>query len=99
MNPYVLSELAEEDLIQIYVTGAMDFGLEQAKRYHRKLYQAFVFLADNPFAGPERSELRPACRIHPVGSHILIYTIRPNDIYILRVRHGHEDWLREAVRL
>lgn len=92
---YVLSECAEEDLIKIYVAGAMEFGIEQAARYHEKLFGAFNFLAENPFAGPERSELVPVCRIHPIGSHIVIYTPRPDDIYILRIRHGREDWLSQ----
>ncbi|WP_408034153.1 type II toxin-antitoxin system RelE/ParE family toxin [Thiorhodovibrio winogradskyi] len=36
--------------------------------------------------------MSPACRIHPAGSHIVIYRIRKHDIYILRVRHRREDW-------
>jgi toxin ParE1/3/4 len=94
VNAYVLSERAEEDLIQIYIAGAMKFGIEQAARYHKMLYEAFDFVAENPFAGPERHELDPVCRIHPIGSHIVIDTIRPNDIYRLRIRHGREDWLK-----
>jgi toxin ParE1/3/4 len=92
---YVLSKSAEEDLIQIYIAGAQDFGLEQAQRYHQKLQQAFEFLAENPFAGPRRPELKPAIRIHPIGVHIVLYTVRDNDIYILRMRHGREDWINQ----
>ncbi|MBK5970188.1 MULTISPECIES: type II toxin-antitoxin system RelE/ParE family toxin [Thiorhodovibrio] len=92
MKPYVLSEAAEEDLLQIYIAGATEFGLDQARRYHQRLHQACEFLAENPLAAPERSELSPACRIHPAGSHIVIYRIRKYDIFILRVRHGREDW-------
>ena len=90
---YVLSTSAEEDLIQIYIAGAQDFGLKQAQRYHQQLEQSFKFLAENPFAGPESPELRSAIRIHPTGVHIILYTIRADDIFILRVRHGREDWL------
>ena len=93
MKPYVLSTLAEEDLIQIYLAGAMDFGIDQASRYHQKLAHVFEFLAEHPHAGPERGELQPTCRIHPVGSHIVVYTVRPDDIYILRKRHQRKDWL------
>lgn len=97
MNRYVLNELAEEDLVQIYVTSALDFGLEQARKYHHKLFQIFDFLAENPLAGAERPELCPACRIYPVGSHIVIYLIREPNISILRVRHKREDWLHRSV--
>ena len=88
-----LSILAEEDLIQVYVDGATSFGPEQARRYHRKLFQVFRFLAANPRAAPIRPELTAEIRVHPVASHIVLYTARKQDILILRIRHAHEDWL------
>jgi toxin ParE1/3/4 len=97
VKSYTLSVLAEEDLIQIYIRGAADFGRKQASHYHQKLHQACDFLARTPQAGPERLELFPAVRIYPVGSHIVIYTIRPHDVYILCVRHQHEDWLNQPI--
>ncbi|WP_043739169.1 type II toxin-antitoxin system RelE/ParE family toxin [Thioalkalivibrio nitratireducens] len=93
MSFFTLSRSAEEDLIQIYLEGATSFGLDQAQRYHQRLSQAFEFLAENPQAAPVRQELSALIRVHPVGSHIVLYTIRDHDIYILRIRHGHEDWL------
>jgi len=95
VTAYRLSERAEEDIIRIYIVGALDFGIEQARRYHQRLSQAFEFLSENPFAGPERSELRPICQIHPVGSHIVIYRVLADGISILRVRHSREDWLSQ----
>lgn len=93
MSTFTLSALAEEDLIQIYVNGAASFGLDQARRYHLKLFQIFQFLAENPLAGPVRPELETKIRVHPVGSHIVLYTVREQDVLILRIRHAHEDWL------
>ncbi|WP_376696653.1 type II toxin-antitoxin system RelE/ParE family toxin [Wenzhouxiangella sp. EGI_FJ10305] len=93
MSPFTLSVIAEEDLIQIYTDGATTFGLEQAKRYHRKLFQVFRFLAENPLAAPIRPELRTDVRVHPAESHIVLYTVRTQDILSLRIRHAHEDWL------
>jgi toxin ParE1/3/4 len=93
VSTFTLSALAEEDLIQIYVNGATSFGLDQAHSYHRKLIQVFQFLAENPLTGPVRPELKTKIRIHPVGSHIVLYTLRKKDILILRIRHTHEDWV------
>jgi len=92
---YILTRAAEDDLIQIFVSGAASFGIDQARRYHNKLFTAFAFLAENPHAAQERTEITPPVRVYPVGSHILIYTLQEhNNVLILRVRHAHEDWLR-----
>jgi toxin ParE1/3/4 len=92
---YTLSALAEEDLIQIYIYGATSFGIEQAHRYHQKLFKVFQFLAENPLAASKRTELTTEVRIHPVESHIVLYTAREQDILIQRIRHAHEDWLND----
>lgn len=93
MSEFTLSRLAEEDLIQIYIDGASSFGLEQARRYHRKLFKTFRFLAENPMVAAVRPELKTGIRIHPVESHIVLYKAREQDILILRIRHAREDWL------
>ena len=93
MSRFTLTVAAEEDLIQIYVDGASSFGLEQARRYHRRLFDSFQFLAENPMAAPLRPELTTEIRVHPVESHIVLYTIREQEILVLRIRHAREDWL------
>jgi toxin ParE1/3/4 len=51
-------------------------------------------LADNPEMAPERPELSPPARVHPCGSHVIIYIVGLNDdVLVVRVRHGREDWL------
>jgi len=90
---YRLSRKAEEDIIDIFLVGEQEFGHHQAERYHEHLEKCFGFLANNPLAATERFEISPPVRIHPVGSHLVIYRIDKNDdIYIIPVRHRHEDW-------
>lgn len=89
---YRLSRKAEEDIVQLYVSGARDFGTAQAETYHSGLEQAFSFLAAYPRAARERVEISPPVRVHPYRSHVIVYMIAGDDILILRVRHGHEDW-------
>jgi toxin ParE1/3/4 len=89
---YRLSRKAEDDIIQIYVSGAEMFGPEQAERYHEGLEQTFAFLSDFPFAATERPELRGA-RVHPYKSHIIVYRLDRGDILVQRVRHASEDWV------
>lgn len=91
---YRLSNKAEEDIINIYLEGARQFGVQQADRYHRQLEETFRFLSDHPKAAHPRFELTPPARIHPHQSHLIVYTMdEMRDIFIIRIRHSHEEWL------
>lgn len=91
---YTLSRKAEEDIIEIFLQGVESFGIQQAERYHKLLESGFEFLAANPHAAHLRTEITPPVRVHPIESHIVIYTTcDEGEIFIIRVRHGHEDWL------
>jgi toxin ParE1/3/4 len=88
-----LTRAAVDDITHIYLDGVNQFGVSQADAYHIKLETIFEVLSDNPELARERLEISPPVRIHPVGSHIVIYKIEPDrDILIIRVRHGREDW-------
>lgn len=92
---YELSVKAEEDIINIYREGTLLFGTEQAERYHVEMERIFEFLADTPKAARERTEITPPVRIHPYGSHMIVYLIDElGAVLILRVRHGREDWAK-----
>lgn len=91
---YILSRKAEEDIVNIYIDGFNRFGLLQADTYYAQLEQTFIFLSNNPEAARLRYEIKPAVRIHPFQSHIIIYSIDENNaVFIIRVRHSREDWL------
>ena len=66
---YTLSRKAEEDIIDIFLTGVKQFGRKQAERYHKQLDKCFRFLADNPLAAHERLEITHPVRIHPPEAH------------------------------
>lgn len=89
---YRLSRKAEDDLTQLLVGGEREFGAAQAELYFRGLERTFLLLSDHPRAARERAEITPPVRIHPYRSHVVIYRTDGDDIVILRVRHGREDW-------
>ena len=96
MSRYKLSRKAEEDIIAVFMYGVSQFGIQQAERHHEWLERTFQFVAANPEAARERVEITPAVRIHPIESHIVIYTVdEAGDIFIVRLRHGPEDWARD----
>lgn len=42
-----------------------------------------------------RGEFEPPVRIHPWKAHVIVYVIEGDDILVVRVRHGREDWARD----
>ncbi len=94
---YKLSKKAEEDIIDIYREGALLFGEQQAEKYFLEMEHIFEFLAANPRLARERAEITPPVRIHPYASHMIIYIIESENIFILRIRHGREDWMTAPV--
>lgn len=95
---YQLTNEAAQDLEAILLDGMIRFAIPVAVDYHQKLFQVFSLLAQFPEMSRERVELTPPVRIHPVGSHIIIYQLQANqDILIVRVRHSHEDWLSNPI--
>jgi toxin ParE1/3/4 len=85
---------ADQDIIDLYVHGAREFGVEQAERYHRGLIDTFELLCENPRLARERMEFVPAVRIHPYEAHLVIYTVEDNGLLIVRVLHGRSQWER-----
>lgn len=90
---YRLTCKAAEDIIAIYEEGIRLFGAVQAEKYHFGIEKVFRLLSENPELAREREEITPPVRVHPYGTHLIVYIIEPKrDILIVRVRHGHEDW-------
>jgi toxin ParE1/3/4 len=93
---YRLTRDAAGDLRRIYIEGLRLFGVEQAAWYHSQLGQAFDLIATHPLMARERREITPPVRVHPCGSHVIVYVIGDNGgVLILRVRHGREDWAED----
>lgn len=93
---YRLTRKAEQDVIDIYLHGAREFGPDQADAYHGKLEETFSLLAERPQIAPERAEIDPPVRVFRCGSHIVVYTVGPNGgVLIVRIRHGREDWITD----
>ena len=97
MMRYRLSRLADQDFDEIYTRGAELFGVDQADEYAAGLTRVFEFLASFPRAARERIEANPPVRAHPYKSHLIVYIIDNEEIVIVRIRHGHEDWLADPL--
>jgi toxin ParE1/3/4 len=92
LTTFRTTRLADQDIIDIYASGAALFGMDQADRYFAGLTKAFAILAENPVIARERPEFLPPVRIHPYGMHLLVYRVDEAGILIIRVLHGRRDW-------
>ncbi len=93
-----LSVEAEEDIIAIAAQGVRMFGSIQARRYQDDLFAVLDLIAANPRMTRERKEISPPVRIHPFKAHLIVYRIEENGaIFVIRIRHVHEDWAGDPV--
>lgn len=96
MSGWHLTRKAEEDLIDIWLDGVGKFGAAQADRYQDGLEAVFELLAQFPEMARLRQELTPPIRIHPTGSHLIVYQVRfDGNVLVIRVRYEREDWTAE----
>jgi toxin ParE1/3/4 len=86
------SVAAEEDLIQIYLYGAVNFGTDQAERYYADLQKTFDMLVAHPRLAREHREFTPPVRIHFHKNHVIIYAVHTERLFVLRVLGDQQDW-------
>jgi len=85
------STRAEQDLIGIWRYTAEHWGDAQADRYLDDLDHAINALAENPELGISRDAVRTGYRAIFIKNHVAYYTVRPDNIYIVRVLHEKMD--------
>lgn len=96
---WLLRPAARADLASIWRHGAESWGPDRADRYADALFTLFDLLADFPDMARERAEFTPPVRIHPSGSHLVIYQQAGQGIEIIRLLYAHQnltDYLAEG---
>lgn len=88
---WTIRPAAEADLLDIWTHGAAIWGIEQAERYADGLFALFDLLAEFPELARERAEFTPQVRIHPSGSHLVIYRPEGQGVEIIRILHAHQN--------
>lgn len=90
---YRLAKRAEADLDEIaYYIGKESGSIEIAERVIASITARFSFLAAHPSAGRAREgDLGPGRRSFPADQYIIVYRLRRQDVFILRVVHGRRD--------
>lgn len=83
MSLYVFSKEAENDLVEIYSYGFINYGESKADLYVEALKEKCQFLADIPNLCSDRDEFDPSVKIHHHKKHLIIYTVKTDCILIV----------------
>lgn len=88
---WTIRPAAEADLAEIWLHGVANWGIGHAERYTDGLFALFDLLAAYPEMAREREEFSPPVRIHPRGSHLVIYGMEGQGVEIIRILHAHQN--------
>lgn len=83
---------ADQDIVDLYVDGAQQFGIDMAERYHEGLMSLLELLGSNPRMDRLRQEFTPPVRMHAYRSHQVVYVEDGPGVLIVRVLHSRQDW-------
>ena len=89
---WILTSAALDDLDRVAASGALHFGLAQSEAYEQEFVAMLDTLADMPYLAPERQASQQTVRLMPCGSHNILYVIENDDVVVLRVLHGLQNW-------
>lgn len=88
MSRYWLTERAEEEILDIFLSGIEQFGMAQARRYKEDMGNCFQLLADTPYMGRSAVNIGDGVRRHEHQSHVILYEIVDDGVLILAVVNG-----------
>jgi len=83
----VLSPEARKDFTSILRYTGEHWGREQLVVYRDKLNDALLLLRRNPLLGRKSEDLPDSHRLYFVGSHVIVYRLRPQATEVVRILH------------
>jgi toxin ParE1/3/4 len=89
---YRFTPKAEEDLEDIWRYSAETWSADQADIYIDTLIRTIETLVAMPTLARERMEFHPPVRIHPSAEHLIIYYMDADQIHIVRILGGRQNW-------
>lgn len=92
LTGYRLTPKAEDDLEAIWRYGAETWSPDQADIYIDTLTTTIEIIVAMPTIARERLDFDPPVRIHPAAEHLIIYCIAADEILIVRILGGRQNW-------
>jgi len=94
MRKVVLSPRARSDLSGIWDYTFEEWGVEQAEKYVRELWDEIQLLARDHSASTDISDVRAGYRKTKAGSHIIFFRLIDDGIDVIRILHQRMDFDR-----
>lgn len=89
---YELSILALEDIDSIWEFTIKKWSINQAEEYYNEIFEAINVICKNPEIGQSISEVKELHRKKLVGSHLIIYKVQSQKIFVDRILHQSMDF-------
>jgi toxin ParE1/3/4 len=86
-----ITNLAKQDLQDIWRNLTEFQGLKQADEQLVKIEQKFQFLLQFPCSGRSRATLHPELRSLVAGEFVIFYRVSDIFVEIVRILHGRRD--------
>jgi len=83
-----LSKEADNDFESILIYTFNSWGKQQLLSYRTELKNALHFIRSNPLLGQRHPELPDGYRYWRGGSHIIVYRLEKDIVFVLRILHG-----------
>ena len=88
---WLLSRLARHDLDELWDYIAANGGESRADGMIARIHRRLQSLAEQPYSGRSRDELRPGWRSAVVQPYVIYYRTTAAGVHVLRVLHGRRD--------
>lgn len=90
---YKISQLASQDIENIWLYTLENWSVEQADRYFNLIMDEIEYIAANPENGKDYSEVRKGYFRTRIKSHFIFYKINnnKNQVEIIRILHQRMD--------
>lgn len=90
MPGFLRTRKARQDLVDIWLNRAAD-DPEAADALLDLIEAKCALLAEYPFMGPARDDIRPGLRYSVVLEYLILYRVGEQGVEIVRVVHGRRD--------
>jgi toxin ParE1/3/4 len=90
---YLISQLASQDIENIWLYTYENWSVEQADRYFNLILDEIEYISNYPYSGSDFSSVREGYYRSRIKSHFIFYRInqKKNLIEIIRILHQRMD--------